>query len=116
MSDKTCGDKKLTERVTSTALVGLLGHELGHIVDYSQRSIFGIIGFSIGYIPHKNRSKIEKRTDRIAIQHGLGSYLLEFSEYIDTDTCRTERYIKYKAKHYYSPEQLREVIETGEQP
>jgi hypothetical protein len=65
------------------AQVGIIGHELGHVADFKQRSLLSLIGsgvghlFSTGYI-----DKFEFRTDSICIAHGLGYQLLAWSSFI----------------------------------
>jgi hypothetical protein len=98
---------------THTAQVGVLGHELGHVVDYSHRNLFGVARLGLGYIFITGRKKTEKRVDCIAIQHGLGTDLMEFSNYIFNSPNVPETYKKYKRKVYNSPDELKNVIESG---
>jgi len=63
--------------------IGVIGHELSHVSDFSKRSIFSLAGsgishiFSSRYIDH-----FEYRTDSICIAHGLGYQLLAWSTFV----------------------------------
>ena len=63
--------------------IGVIGHELSHVFDFSKRSIFSLAGsginhiFSSRYIDH-----FEYRTDSICIAHGLGYQLLAWSTFV----------------------------------
>ena len=87
------------------AQIGVLGHELAHITDYSQRNFCGILNFGIRYTRNKTIAEIETATDMSAIEHGLGYQLLAWSESVhkmlEADG-RGERYLK--------PNQIRKVL------
>ncbi len=110
MNNTTCSGKNLMQRISPEALTGVLGHELGHIKDYSQLSNFGLIKFMIAYISKKGRIATEIRADKIAVEHNLGKELLEFNEYIMNDICGNPKYLKYKKKYYNSSEAINNLV------
>lgn len=112
MNSKKCMDKNLMQRISSEAVTGVLGHELGHITEYSQLSNFGLLKLLIGYISKKGRIATELRVDNIAVEHGLGKELLEFTEIIFRDECMNPKYIRYKKKYYHSPASLGNLVEN----
>lgn len=115
MNKKQCASgTNLMQRAPSSALTGVLGHELGHIKDYSRLSNFGLIKFMFSYIFKKGRVEAEKRADRFAVEHHLGEELLEFNNYIMNDACMDPKYIRYKKKFYNSSDALGEMVNSHE--
>ena len=96
----------LLSDVPFNAQVGIIGHELAHVVDYKEKTAGGIILTGIGYLFHPFRKKLERKVDEITIAHGLGHQVKEFSEYVLKDDRVSEKYKKYKRKIYYKPKQL----------
>lgn len=64
------------------AQIGVLGHELGHAVDYNTKNTLQLIGLSLKLINAKNTDRFEFNTDRICIAHGLGYQLYDWSKYV----------------------------------
>lgn len=64
------------------AQVGVLGHELGHIVTYNTKNTFQIIGLSFKILNTKFVDDFEFNTDKISIAHGLGYQLYDWSTYV----------------------------------
>jgi hypothetical protein len=115
MNKKQCASgTNLMQRAPSSALTGVLGHELGHIKDYSRLSNFGLIKFMVSYVFKKGRVEAEKRADRFAVEHNLGEQLLEFNNYIMNDACMDPKYIRYKKKFYNSSDTLGEMVNSHE--
>jgi hypothetical protein len=67
------------------AQIGLLGHEIGHVCDFSSKSMQKGLGDLLGHLSSRYMDRLEFHTDWIAIQHGLGPYLKAWS------TCVRER-------------------------
>ena len=75
----------LLKKLPLKAQVGVLGHELAHTLDYSQKTVFQIIKIGFLYLFNRNfRVKFEKRTDEITIAHGLGEELLTWRLYYES--------------------------------
>jgi hypothetical protein len=62
--------------------VGVLGHELGHVVDFNRQSTLRLIANGIRHISPKYIDHFEFNTDSICIAHGLGHQLLSWSVYV----------------------------------
>jgi hypothetical protein len=69
----------LLKRFSFNAEIGVLGHELSHVTDFSHHSTWGLIDYGINHISSKWLDHFEYRTDSICIAHGLGYQLLEWS-------------------------------------
>ena len=92
--------------LNSTQLEGVLAHELAHIVDYKNKTDFGIIFLGVGYLFKNSRINTEKRVDRITIDSGFGRELISFSLYASNPNNTNVMYQKIKQKSYYSLEEL----------
>ena len=72
----------LFENLTFEQQVGVIGHELSHVVDFNSNNFLQTIGVGIGHISKRYLDKMEFNTDRICIEHGLGDYLLAYSKHV----------------------------------
>ncbi|WP_421977377.1 hypothetical protein [Roseivirga seohaensis] len=104
------------EELPQTILVGWIGHELGHVMDYKDRSVLSLIGFGLGYlILGKYIRAAERRADEFAVRHGLRSEILETKNFILNNTHLPERYKKKIKRLYLSPEEVMEIVNTDEE-
>ncbi|MGQ8337709.1 hypothetical protein ACUNWD_14265 [Sunxiuqinia sp. A32] len=104
----------LLSEVPFNAQVGIIGHELGHVVDYENKSAVGILLTGVGYLFHPFRKKLERKVDEITVAHGLGYQVHEFSKYVLNDPHVSAKYKKYKRKIYYKPKQLSVLMQGYE--
>lgn len=103
----------LIENVPFEARVGVLGHELGHIVDYNRKSFIRIIGNGIAYsVSNGFRRNLEHKIDQITINRGLGEGLYAFRLYIEEEAKTTERYRRFKENIYLSSSEIVKMIES----
>src|SRR6186713_1894359 len=72
----------LLQNLTFEQQVGVIGHELSHVVDFNSKNFPQTLGVGIGHISKKYLDKMEFNTDRSCIQHGLGKYLLAYSKHV----------------------------------
>jgi hypothetical protein len=103
----------LLNQVGFNAQVGIVGHELAHILYYSQKSSARIILDGILYSNKKFRAKFEKDTDKVAIDRGLGWQLHDFSNCTQTHEAVPEEYKIYKKAVYMCPQTIEEYIEKN---
>jgi len=64
-------DHGLFNKLPEKLQIGMLGHELAHVVDYQQRNIFQILKILIRYFIPARKQKFERSIDTIAIKHGM---------------------------------------------
>lgn len=103
----------LLRNIPFDARVGVIGHELAHIVDYNRKSFVQIIGNGIAYfVSNKFKRNLEHKIDRIAINRGLGKELYTFRLYIEEEAKTTKRYRQFKEKIYLSSADIAELIES----
>jgi hypothetical protein len=63
--------------------IGIIGHELSHVSDFSKRTTTSLIGSGIKHVfSSKYIDRFEFRTDSICIAHGLGYQLLAWSVFV----------------------------------
>ena len=94
-------------------LVGWIGHELGHIMDYLKRNNWSMLLFGIGYYTSKSFIMAAERVaDTHAVNQGLGDYILATKDFILHEAGMPERYISRKKKLYLSPEEVMAMVEN----
>jgi hypothetical protein len=91
-------------KLSNCATIGVLGHELSHIVDYSHKSNAELLFFGIKY--YLDRKKIESYTDLLAIDHGFGPGLVEYTHFIHHSPLVNKKYLSRKNKYYLSATEL----------
>jgi hypothetical protein len=100
------------ENIPNDALVGWIGHELGHIMDYLNRSSFNMMHFGAKYLLSKEKVvDAELTADGYAISCGLGYQILANKNYILNNEGFEEEYKNKIRNLYMSPEQILSLIE-----
>ncbi|WP_349663498.1 hypothetical protein IZU89_13000 [Cellulophaga lytica] len=112
---KISGKEFKTTDVDSDILVGWLGHELGHILDYQNRSSLNLLWFGIKYSLSDNYIKeAERAADSYAVASGMGDYILKTKNFIlnnaEIDSTYKARIIKY----YLSPAEIMLLVKEQE--
>lgn len=98
------------EKVPHDILVGWVAHELGHVMDYLDRSSFQMIGFGINYVCSKKfLREAEKRADQQAIFHGLADYIIKTKKYILNHKHLSDEYKAKIDEYYLSPSEVRSI-------
>lgn len=93
--------------VPSEVLIGWLGHELGHIIDYIDKSAIELVQFGTKYIVSERFIKKAERTaDTNAINHGMGIYIFATKDFILNHSGLSDSYKKRKARLYLSPQEI----------
>src|SRR4030095_13354492 len=102
------------KELSFNAMVGWIGHELGHVLHYSHKSSGGIMFTGIKYAFPEYRRKMERFIDQLAIQHDLGYALYEGVDYTINLSHATHHYKKSQEKFYLHPEEIIERINSKE--
>jgi len=98
--------------IPSEVLIGWLGHELGHVMDYRDRTGVGMIIIGIKYLfSGAHIKEVERAADTYAINHGMGEYILKTKNFILDNASFSERYKAKLRKLYMSPEEVMHLIE-----
>ncbi len=83
---------------------GILVHELGHTLDYSQRTSFAIIGFTCNWLVKSFIPKLERAIDRTAISRGCGRELFHYRKNVIATT--PPELAAYLKETYMGPEEI----------
>lgn len=106
INDSESFDGILLKDIPFNAQIGVIGHELAHLVDYEQKNFFRIIGTGIGYLNPRYKRKLEHKIDGVTIQHGLGWQLYDWARYSMDETYSTPKYVRFKKKIYMGPDKI----------
>ena len=98
------------------AQVGILAHELGHVVYYERMTTLQIAKWALMYLISPGyRADHEKHTDRQAIYSGLGSQLYQYAWFIRHDEQNIEMYDKWGAfidRFYLTDQEIKAVLDS----
>lgn len=94
------------------AKIGLIGHELCHIIDYESKSSLQILAMGIKYACSRNHYEVESHVDKLTIEKGLGPELYAWTDYIINASEATEKYKSYKMTNYLAPAEILMEIEN----
>lgn len=101
---------KITD-IPSDVLIGWIGHELGHVVDYSNRTNFGMVIFGFNYLfSEKYIREVERTADTYAVAHGMGDYILKTKDFILENADISEKYKERIRRLYISTEEVMDLI------
>ena len=106
----------LVSEIPLQAKIGLLGHEFAHILDYESKSIFEILKIGKTYMTKGNIRHYETFIDQLTIEHGLGSYLKIWSDYVLNKSNASDKYKHYKMKNYLTPAEIQRSIDYISRP
>lgn len=102
--------------IPSEVLIGWLSHELGHIVDYREKSTLELVRFGASYIAsEKFIKKAERTADTHAISHGLGNYIFATKDFILNHSSLSDSYKRRKARLYLSPAEIMALVNNQEE-
>ncbi|PSG88279.1 hypothetical protein [Aurantibacter aestuarii] len=101
----------LTKDIPSDILIGWIGHELGHIMDYQNRDKLNLIWFGIKYLLSDNHIvEAERAADGFAVKHGMEDYILKTKDFILNHAKITPTYKDRIKRYYLSPEEIMEMV------
>jgi len=96
----------LLKDVPLNAQIGIIGHELAHIIDYESKSATELIITGIRYLGPRYRRRLEGLTDEEAISRGLGWQLMDWTKYVYNSSNASKKYLNYKKKFYNNTAEL----------
>jgi hypothetical protein len=102
--------------VPSEVLIGWLGHELGHVMDYRDKSAMGLVIFGFRYITSENYIKqAERAADTYAVNAGMSEYILATKDFILNNSHLSDTYKERIARLYLSPEEILVLVNKLEE-
>jgi hypothetical protein len=100
----------LFKNLPEEARLGIIGHELAHVVQYNRCSGAELLAVLLKYpLQFSFRKKMEMGADKIAIEHGLGEHLYYHATFIRSIPGYEEKRKKIN-KLYLLPDEIREYI------
>jgi hypothetical protein len=106
------GEKFSTKDIPKNVMIGWLGHELGHVMDYRNRSSLNLIWFGIKYYFSDTAIKeAERAADSYAVSKNMDKYILETKNFILNNTNLSEVYKARIKKYYLSPDEIMILVE-----
>lgn len=100
------------ETIPKNVLIGWLGHELGHIMDYRERSSMDLAWFGINYsLSGKHIREAERTADTFAVRSGMRPYILETKKFILEHVELSDKYKNRIKKLYLSPDEILSIVE-----
>ncbi|KAB1067886.1 hypothetical protein F6U93_09150 [Tamlana haliotis] len=105
-----------TEDIPSDVMIGWIGHELGHVMDYQNMRNSELLRFGVNYIfSDKHIVEAERAADTFAVTHGMAEYIVATKNFI-LNNADIENDYKLRIKKYYlSPEEIMEMVEEAKE-
>jgi hypothetical protein len=103
-------------QIPDDVMIGWIGHELGHILDYERMSNASMVSFGYNYVFYPSFVKeAERIADSLAVERGMGHYILSTKHFILDHAELPRRYKKKIAKLYLSPDVIVEQVKKLEE-
>lgn len=100
------------DEIPFQAKIGIIAHELGHILDYQSKSLLQLIKTGLLYI-FRIQEKYEKSIDYLTIKKGFGWQVLAWSDYAFNHSNASESYLKFKDKYYFNPKEIKAILKSN---
>jgi hypothetical protein len=103
-------------QIPDDVMIGWIGHELGHILDYESRSNAAMVSFGYRYYFHPSFVKqAEMIADSLAVERGMGNYIVATKRFILNHAELPQRYKDKIARLYLSPDVIVEQVKKLEE-
>jgi hypothetical protein len=73
----------LFSRASVPAKIGIMGHELSHVVAFKKKTTMGLLGLGVAHVSTPYMDRFEFGTDSAVIARGMGLYLKEWASMFD---------------------------------
>ncbi len=103
-------------KIPDEVMIGWIGHELGHILDYEGRSNSGMVSFGYRYYFSSTYVKqAEMVADSYAVERGMGNYIIATKRFILNHADLPQAYKDKIARLYLSPDVIVEHVRKLEE-
>ena len=104
------------EQLPDEVLIGWIGHELGHILDYERKTNREMVRFGYRYFMSPSYVKeAEMIADSLAVERGLGNYIVSTKQFILNHADLPQAYKDKIARLYLSPDIILEQVKKLEE-
>lgn len=101
--------------IPENVMIGWLGHELGHIMDYHRRNSLNLILFGLRYSISQNFIReAERVADTYAVTHSMKDYILDTKKFILNNSSLSEKYKARIRRLYLSPDEILLLVKEQE--
>lgn len=107
------------QNLSSDARIGVIGHELSHVLDFSKKSTWQCLKVAAKHLSTSYMDSLEYNTDRICIDHGLGQHLHSWSSFVrnamNTTNWRGADFVlrgKMLRERYMNPETITKYMDA----
>ena len=94
--------------------IGILGHELAHILDYETKSFGQLLVTGCFYINAHSIRNYERSIDEVTVERGLGKKLYYAYQYILEESEASRKYKDFKKFTYLEPHEILEQVRIAE--
>jgi len=104
------------EHIPDEVMIGWVGHELGHILDYEGKSNVEMMSFGYRYYFHSSFVKhAEMVADSLAVERGMGEYIVATKRFILDHAELPQAYKDKIRRLYLSPDVIVEQVKKLEE-
>jgi len=103
----------LINEVPFNAQIGLIGHELAHIIDFESTEKNHLISRAMDYCTKKRKKNFEHCIDSLTIVHGLGWQLYDWAFFSLNNLKSSKKYKNFKSEIYMLPKLILLQIKTN---
>lgn len=104
------------EKIPDDVMIGWIGHELGHILDYEGRSNAGMVSFGYRYYFYPAYVKqAEMVADSLAVEREMGNYIIATKRFILNHAELPQAYKDKISRLYLSPDVIVEQVRKLEE-
>jgi hypothetical protein len=102
--------------IPDEVMIGWIGHELGHILDYEGMSNRQMVSFGYRYYIHPSFVKhAEMIADSLAVERGMGDYIVATKRFILDHAELPQAYKDKIRRLYLSPDVIVEQVKKLEE-
>jgi hypothetical protein len=102
--------------IPDEVMIGWIGHELGHILDYEQKTSSEMVSFGLQYyLSPRFVKRAEMVADSLAVERGLGNYIVATKRFILNHAHLPQAYKDKIARLYLSPDVILEQVRKLEE-
>jgi hypothetical protein len=104
------------EQIPDEVMIGWIGHELGHILDYEGKSNTGMVSFGYRYYFHSSFVRhAEMMADSLAVERGMGDFIVATKRFILDHAELPQSYKDKIRRLYLSPDIIVEQVRKLEE-
>lgn len=101
--------------IPNEVMIGWIGHELGHILDYEGRTNGGLVQFGYRYVfDPAFVQEAERIADTLAVARGMGRHIIATKRFILDHASLPQAYKDKIARLYLSPDVILEQVQKLE--